>query len=282
MRCDLHVHTRHSGMFGVPLLNRVCRESYNEPCAVYETLKARGMGLVTVTDHDSIDAAEPLRSKPDFFLSEEVTATMPGGTEIHIGVYGIDERQHREMQTRRHDLDSLLAYLNEQRLLFSINHAFSSLTGRRVQGDFNLFADRFPAIETLNGHMLRCANISAAAFAAQWRNIVVGGSDSHTLAPLGRTYTEISGAKNARDFLERMRLGHGRVYGESGSFLKLTRVAGSVGCSMAREIAWTGVLFPLLIAVPLVTFFNYVSEVLFNYRLSRRAERVRATPDLAI
>jgi hypothetical protein len=51
---------------------------------------------------------------------------------------------------------------------------------------------------------------------------------------------------------------------------------------MAREVAWTGVLFPLLIAVPLVTFFNYVSEVLFNYRWSRRAERVRATPDLAL
>jgi PHP-associated len=170
-----------------------------------------------------------------------------------------------------------------------INHAFSSLTGRRVHSDFCFFADRFPAIETLNGHMLRCANVSAAAFAAQWRKIVVGGSDAHTLDALGRAYTEISGSKNVRDFLDRLRLGHSRVYGESGSYLRLTRVVGSVARSMVREHAWTAMLFPLLAAVPFVTFFNYVSEVVFNYRWSRRAERVGATraepayvPDLAI
>ena len=66
MKCDLHVHTVHSGMCTVPLLNRICRESYSAPQHVYETLKRRGMDLVTVTDHDSIDAAEVLRSHPAF------------------------------------------------------------------------------------------------------------------------------------------------------------------------------------------------------------------------
>ena len=88
MRCDLHVHTVHSGMCTVPGFTRVCKESYNEPHALYERLKARGMDLVTVTDHDSIDAVEALRRYPDFFLSEEVTCTMPSGTEMHAGVYG--------------------------------------------------------------------------------------------------------------------------------------------------------------------------------------------------
>src|SRR5271165_1117870 len=152
MRCDLHVHTVHSGMCNIPGLSGICLESYNEPVALYETLKRRGMDLVTVTDHDSIDAAESLRSKPDFFLSEEVTATMPDGTGIHVGVYGIHDRQHVELQARRPDFHSLIAYLNEQRLLFSINHAFSSLTGRRRDQDFSLFANHFPAVETLNGH----------------------------------------------------------------------------------------------------------------------------------
>ena len=36
MRCDLHVHTVHSGMCTVPVLSRVCLESYNEPLALYE------------------------------------------------------------------------------------------------------------------------------------------------------------------------------------------------------------------------------------------------------
>ena len=47
-------------------MKRICRESYNDPHDVYETLKRRGMDLVTVTDHDSIDAVEPLRTTPIF------------------------------------------------------------------------------------------------------------------------------------------------------------------------------------------------------------------------
>ncbi len=65
MKCDLHVHTIHSGMCTVPVFNRIYRESYNQPEHLYETLKRRGMDLVTVTDHDSIDAAESLRRHED-------------------------------------------------------------------------------------------------------------------------------------------------------------------------------------------------------------------------
>src|SRR5271170_2622002 len=161
MRCDLHVHTIHSGMCSIPLLNRICRESYNDPHEVYGTLKARGMRLVTVTDHDSIDAAEALRHHPDFFLSEEVSCRMPGGTGLHVGVYGIDERDHIQLQRRRDDMPSLLAYLDERRLLFSVNHVFSSLTGPRTDADFEIFAARFPMVETRNGQMLETANTCA-------------------------------------------------------------------------------------------------------------------------
>jgi predicted metal-dependent phosphoesterase TrpH len=94
MRCDLHVHTLHSGMCTVPLLDRICRESYNDPHEVYDTLKRRGMDLVTVTDHDSIDAVEPLRARRDFFLSEEVSCRTSSGTHLHMGVYGIGENHH--------------------------------------------------------------------------------------------------------------------------------------------------------------------------------------------
>ena len=58
VRCDLHVHTIHSGMCTLPLLRAICRECYSEPEAVYETLRRGGMDLVTVSDHDSIGAAE--------------------------------------------------------------------------------------------------------------------------------------------------------------------------------------------------------------------------------
>ena len=181
MKCDLHVHTLHSGMCTIPLLNRICRESYNDPHEVYALLKRRGMDLVTVTDHDSIDAVEPLRRYPDFFLSEEVSCRTSAGTHLHMGVYGIEERHHIELQRRADDMASLLAYLDEQQLLFSVNHIFSGLTGTRTDADFDEFAAHFPAVETLNGQMLACANRSAAMFAARAGKIAVGGSDAHTL-----------------------------------------------------------------------------------------------------
>ena len=181
MRCDLHVHTLHSGMCSIPLLNRICRESYNEPEALYETLKRRGMDLVTVTDHDSIDAVEELRRRPDFFLSEEVTCQTPSGTELHMGVYGIEDRHHTDLQRLRNDLPALIAYLGEQNLFFSINHVFSSLTGARTDADFALFEESFPGVETLNGQMLASSNRSAERLARQWNKTAVAGSDAHTL-----------------------------------------------------------------------------------------------------
>ncbi|MGH9722892.1 MAG: PHP domain-containing protein [Bryobacteraceae bacterium] len=130
MKCDLDVHTLHSGMCSIPVLRNFCRESYTDPEALYETLKRRGMDLVTVTGHDSIDAAEALRRNPDFFLSEEVTCTLPAGTQAHLGVYDLDEQQHIELQRRRDDFDSFVAYLTEQRLFYSVNHLFPAIAGK--------------------------------------------------------------------------------------------------------------------------------------------------------
>src|SRR5262245_58859592 len=135
MKCDLHVHTRHSGMCDIPLLRAVCRESYNDPRAVYEKLKRLGMDLVTITDHDSIDAVEELRHHDDFFLSEEVSCVLPSGTRLHVGVYDITERDHVELQRRREDFEALSAWLRERNLFFTANHVFSSLTGQRSLAD---------------------------------------------------------------------------------------------------------------------------------------------------
>jgi|SRR5579864_5566963 len=269
MRCDLHVHTLHSGMCSIPLLDRICRESYNDPHEVYHTLKRRGMDLVTVTDHDSIDAVEPLRSRRDFFLSEEVSCRMASGTHLHVGVYGMEERDHLELQRRRDDLPRLLAYLEERRLLFSVNHVFSSLTGARQPGDFEIFASRFPAVETRNGQMLPIANRYAASFAKRARKIAVAGSDSHTMESLGRTFTEVRGARDAREFLHGLRAGAGRVFGESGDYWKLTRAILHIGTSLMREHPATLILFPLLAAIPAITLANLAMEFAFALRWGR-------------
>jgi predicted metal-dependent phosphoesterase TrpH len=262
-------------------MNRICRESYNDPVEVYERLKQRGMNLVTVTDHDSIDAVEPLRRYPDFFLSEEVSCTTSRGTELHVGVYGIAERDHVELARRRTDFASFLAYCDEQRLLFSVNHVFSGLTGRRTDEDFSEFALRFPAVETRNGAMLERANRHAAEFAQATRKVTVGGSDAHTMAGLAKTYTEVAGARNSVEFLHGLKHGHARVVGESGDYAKLTQAVWSIGLDLMRERPWTVVLAPLMAVVPAVTMVNLVMEIVFATRWGSRAARfgpARVTP----
>lgn len=265
MRVDLHVHTVHSGLCTVPGLSRVCRESYNEPRALYQTLKARGMDLVTVTDHDSIDAAEELRHYPDFFLSEEVTCTMPSGTEMHAGVYGIQEADHTELQRRRHDVESLLAYCTERGLFVSVNHIYSSLTGRRTQEDFDLFARSFHGVETRNGQIIRVANKLAAQFAARYDKPAIGGSDAHTLHGAGKTWTEVRGAVNVQDFLAGVRRGHGLAEGESGDYMKLTTAVFGIGGSFLRNNARMAALGALLPLAAVVTLGNYFCEQAFAW-----------------
>src|SRR5215475_12121318 len=213
MRCDLHVHSTASGMCDTPLLNLVCRESYNQPQEVYARSKQVGMSIVTLTDHHSIEAAECLRRYPDFFVSEEVTCRMPSGTIVHIGAYHVSDRDHVEIQNRRNNFVSLLMYLTEQKIFFSINHMFSGLTGKRYVDDFHWFASYAPAFEVRNGQMWRAANRQAQNLAKQLGKIGIGGSDSHTIAGVGLTYTEVKGASTVNEFFAGLRARRGRVKG---------------------------------------------------------------------
>jgi len=263
-------------MCTVPGLTRYCRESYNEPTALYERLKQRGMDLVTVTDHDSIDAVEELRRFPDFFLSEEVTCTMPSGTEMHAGVYGIEERDHTELQNRRNDIQSLLAYCAERKLFVTVNHLYSSLTGRRTDADFDIFARDFHGVETINGMMLPRANRLAADFARRHSKPAIGGSDAHTLSAVARTYTEVPGAAGIQDFLAGMRRGQSVAGGVSGDYWKLTATVCGIGASFIKSKPWIAPAAGILALAPVITLGNYFREVGFAWYWGQRHNR--ATP----
>src|SRR6267154_1609623 len=266
MKCDLHVHSSHSGNLPVAVLRQFFKESYSPPEDVYAALQNRGMDLITLTDHDSISGAEELRCHRDFFVSEEVTCRMPSGTEAHVGVYDITERQHGEISRRRNDLIRLLCYLSEQRLFFTVNHAFSSVTGRRNEDDFKWFADYFPGVEARNGQMLPAANRHASVFARRRRKVQVAGSDAHALVSVGTTYTEVPGARNKGEFFAGLRAGYGQLGGEAGSYWKLTRDIILLCRSMMREDRWTILLAPLLALVPAGVGINYFVDLDFVRR----------------
>jgi predicted metal-dependent phosphoesterase TrpH len=188
---------------------------------------------------------------------------MPSRTEMHMGIYGITERDHVEIQRRRNDFIALLMYLTERKLFFSANHVFSGLTGRRTKEDFQWFESYVPAFETRNGQMWPKANESAARLAARLGKIAIAGSDSHTIAGVGHTFTEVPGARTVDEFFAGLRAGRGRIHGVHGSCGKLTVDVFSIVRSLFGDKPWTVAMSPLAVLVPAFTAGHWMNEIRF-------------------
>ncbi len=208
-----------------------CRDCYSRPLDVYRTAKRRGMDLVTITDHDSIEGClellEHLGPLPDFVIGEEATARFPRfGHEVHIGIYGLDERQHREIQRLRGDGDELVAYLRQENLLFVLNHFFHDFAdAERVRDFVDHMAGLFDVFEVRNGSQQREHNVfierlldersrGGLAFGR------VAGSDAHTLRRIGRNYTA-SHAANRAEFFADIRAGRALIFGRHSNHWSL-------------------------------------------------------------
>ena len=112
-------------------------------------------------------------------------------------------------------------------------------------------------------------------FARRKRKVQVAGSDAHSLASVGTTYTEVPGARNKDEFFAGLRAGYGQLGGQSGSYWKLTRDIFLLCREMMREDRWTVLLAPLLALVPAGVGVNYFCDVYFVRRWGARSTRYR-------
>lgn len=228
MKADLHVHSYHSTQSGSFKFLR-SRDCYSAPEAVYRTAKARGMDLVTITDHDSIGGClEFLERHPDagdFIIGEEVTCRFPDGDiEVHLGVYGLNEAIHRELQPLRPNVFDVAALLRERGVFFALNHLLFFYRGQTTLDSYLRLIDEVPALEARNGTMLPAHNdLVERAAIASGRLAMTAGSDAHTLRRIGTTFTEVPGASDAAAFLDGLRQRAGRPGGRHGNALALTR-----------------------------------------------------------
>ncbi|MGC3988790.1 MAG: hypothetical protein QM796_03725 [Chthoniobacteraceae bacterium] len=109
-KVDLHIHSRFSDRAAEWILRRFnFPDSYSEPVELYKTLKSRGMNFVTLTDHNRIEGGLELAGQfSDVFLSEQVTTYFPEDhSRIHLLVWGLNERQHAEIQSARENIYEL-------------------------------------------------------------------------------------------------------------------------------------------------------------------------------
>jgi predicted metal-dependent phosphoesterase TrpH len=226
LRADMHVHTCYSKHNdNVAFLG--ARDCYSPPEAVYATAKARGMDLVAITDHDTIDGALALLDRmphaPDIIVGEEVSCCCPdGGPQVHFGVYGMTETLHRELQPLRSNAFEVAGRLRAAGALFALNHLLHFYDPRLPLDDYLRLLDLVPAIEVRNGTMVPKHNRLAEQIRARWpwpggsgRLAAVAGSDAHTLRRVGTTWTEAPG-RNREEFLDSVRAGMGRPEGRDG------------------------------------------------------------------
>ena len=224
LRADMHVHTCYSRINDtIAFLG--ARDCYSTPEQVYRRAKSRGMNLVAITDHDSIEGAlalvEATRNAPDVIVGEEVSCWYPDGPfQVHLGVYGVTESLHRDIQPLRRNVFDVIACLNEAGVLFCLNHLMHFWREHVPLNQYLQLLTLVPALEVRNGAMIAKHNalserIAGGAVFGGRRLAAVGGSDAHTLRRIGTTWTEAPG-QSREEFLHNVRAGLGVPGGRHG------------------------------------------------------------------
>src|SRR5882762_4196222 len=245
-KCDLHIHSRFSARSEEWLFRRFdFPDSYSDPRELHRQLIERGMGFVTITDHDTIDGCLEIRDLPKTFISEQVTTYFPQDPcKIHLLVWGITEKQHQDIVIVRDNIFSLQRYLQGAQIAHAVAHPLYSINGKLEASHLERLILLFKHFEGING--LRDALLSALArellsgLTAQkieelanrhnlqpthpepWRKIFTGGSDDHGGQFVAGAYTETAKARAATQFLQHVRTGDCEARGEGGTPLALS------------------------------------------------------------
>src|SRR4051812_26405226 len=245
-KCDLHLHSRHSARSEEWLFRRFdFPDSCSEPGWLHAQLLDRGMDLVTITDHDTIDGCLEIADLPQTFISEEITTYFPQDPcKIHLLVWGISEAQHGEIVRVRDNIFDLQRYLQEQAIAHSVAHPLYSINGKLETTHLERLILLFKHFEGING--LRDALLSTLArellsgltrekieemanrhdlaptHPEPWRKIFTGGSDDHGGQFVAGAYSETPKARTAAEFLKQVRDGNCEARGEGGTPLALS------------------------------------------------------------
>ncbi len=236
MKVDMHVHSRHSKRPSEWILKKIgCPESFTAPKKLYEIAKNRGMSLVTITDHNTIEGCLEIAHKPDVFISEEVTTySTEDGCKFHVLVYDINEAIHRDLQDARKNLFELIPYLRENGIIHSLAHPLYSVNGKLDIDHFERSLVLFKNFE-LNGARGEAQNrrirdiigsldpAKLEAMAARHGlerflqgglpKTLTGGSDDHSSVTIARCYTQVEQAVIQRDFFYGLETGNAKVVG---------------------------------------------------------------------
>jgi glycosyltransferase involved in cell wall biosynthesis len=205
---DFHIHSYASNVTDYYASNSLSiPESYSDPIENYRLLKSRGMDLVTLTDHNSIDGVRVMLDAglDDVFISAEMTASFPeDGCNIHVTAANISEAEFAEIDRLRSNVYEMVAYLDERirdegidgdgrRIAYFMTHPLMSTQNRPYgrEGGLSIWhIERallmFNCLETHNGTRARSSNtLTAQMLGALDEKKLQELADKHGIAPKG-------------------------------------------------------------------------------------------------
>src|SRR5262245_45536628 len=207
-RIDFHLHSYASNVTDYYAANAFAiPESHSDPLALYPLLKQRGMTLVTLTDHNSINGAlEMLEAGlTDVFISAEMTTTFPeDGCNIHITIANITPQQFKEANSLRWNIYEMIAYLDAQisdegrsptgnRLIYFMTHPLMSTQNRPYGREGSLTVEHIEkaillcnAFEIRNGARTKAINdLTTRLLTSLTPEVIERLAVKHGIAPKG-------------------------------------------------------------------------------------------------
>jgi hypothetical protein len=215
------------------------RESYAEPLDVYAAALRRGMDLVTISDHNTLNGSLAIAHLPGTFLSTELDTWFPeDGTRVHVVALGIDERTFAEAERARASIHDLVACLREAGVVHYLAHPLFDMSGALSADTVERMLLLFNVLEGCNGaRVKRCNGLLRDIVASltpekvadmavrqgiepygetPWRKALVGGSDDHSSLFVADAYTVAPGDGTAESFLAAVARGDCEAAGADG------------------------------------------------------------------
>ncbi|PIP41761.1 MAG: glycosyl transferase [Desulfobacterales bacterium CG23_combo_of_CG06-09_8_20_14_all_51_8] len=237
MKVDLHVHSKSSTRPSQWILQKIdCPESFTSQKKIYEIAKARGMDLVTITDHNNINGCLEIAHLPDVFISEEATAYFPENQcKLHVLVHDITEDQHIEIHHLRKNVYDLVAYLNRENLfhvlahpLFDLNHKLSldyfekmlllftnfEVNGSRDAHQNEILTAILKSLTPKDMELLADKHGVLPQNPRPWIKNITAGSDDHSSLNIARMHTCVPDAETKEQFFAGILSGRATVSGK--------------------------------------------------------------------
>ncbi|MCF8144239.1 MAG: glycosyltransferase [Deltaproteobacteria bacterium] len=258
MKIDLHVHSKFSTRPSQWVLQKIgCPESFTDPLELRRIALEKGMSMVTITDHNTIEGALKIAHSPDTFISEEVTTYFPeDGCKVHVLAFNISEGQHSEIQKVRSSIFDLAGFLKTEGIVHVIAHPLYSTNDRMNADHFEQLLLLFKNFE-LNGARDESQNRILKAivtglqprdierlvdkhgiepgFSEPWRKNLTGGSDDHSSLNIARRYTEVEAVQTLDEFLKGVCSGQCLSHGSEATPLTLSYMLYSIAYQFYRK-----------------------------------------------